>query len=101
MAETSDNSLSRAAFESLFALELREARRQLLEAFDRAYLSHMLERVHGNVAAAARAADVDRVTLFRMLRRLGLRVERSGGAILSSASIESSLGDPQHGDGPR
>ncbi|MFO0558800.1 MAG: helix-turn-helix domain-containing protein [Polyangiales bacterium] len=78
MAEDDDDGASETVFQSLFALELREARRRLLDAFDRAYLQNVLDRVHGNVAAAARAADVDRGTLFRMLRRLGLHVERRG-----------------------
>lgn len=68
----------RALFESLYRLSLREARERLLAAFERAYLERLLERANGNVAAAARLADVDRGTLFRMLKRLGLRVERRG-----------------------
>jgi transcriptional regulator with PAS, ATPase and Fis domain len=48
---------------------LREARR----AFERRYLEDLL-RAHGErVSAAARAAGVDRVFLYRMLWRAGLR----------------------------
>jgi DNA-binding NtrC family response regulator len=49
------------------------ARRQALDAFERSYLTSLLERTHGNVAAAARSAGVNRGYLYRMLGRHGLR----------------------------
>jgi DNA-binding NtrC family response regulator len=49
------------------------ARRQAIDAFERAYLTKLLERNGGNVAAAARDADVNRAYLYRMLGRHGLR----------------------------
>lgn len=49
------------------------ARRQALDAFERSYLVRLLERAHGNVAAAARTAGVNRGYLYRMLGRHGLR----------------------------
>jgi DNA-binding NtrC family response regulator len=49
------------------------ARRQALDAFERTYLMRLLERSHGNVAAAARSAGVNRGYLYRMLGRHGLR----------------------------
>jgi DNA-binding NtrC family response regulator len=49
------------------------ARRQALDAFERLYLTKLLERTGGNVAAASRDAGVNRAYLYRMLRRQGLR----------------------------
>ncbi|MBL8679575.1 MAG: hypothetical protein JNK05_10435 [Myxococcales bacterium] len=67
---------SERAFRSLYSLDLHSARKRLLAAFERAYVQRLLDRVGGNVAAAARIAQVDRVTLFRMLKRHGIRIER-------------------------
>jgi two-component system response regulator GlrR len=55
------------------ALSYELARRQAIDAFERAYLTKVLERNGGNVAAAARDADVNRASLYRMLGRHGLR----------------------------
>ena len=49
------------------------ARRQALDAFERAYLTGLLERCGGNVALAAREAGVNRAYLYRLLGRHGLR----------------------------
>ncbi|MFO0607941.1 MAG: sigma 54-interacting transcriptional regulator [Polyangiales bacterium] len=45
------------------------------ERFERTYLAALLAETGGNVSEAARRAGVDRVTLFRMMRRYGLRRE--------------------------
>ena len=52
---------------------LRAARQQWLDSFERRYLEKLLEDQGGNIKAAARAADVDRTHLYRMLWRHGLR----------------------------
>jgi two-component system, NtrC family, response regulator GlrR len=52
---------------------LRIARERALERFERDYLERLLARTQGNVAAAARAAGVDRVHLYRLLWRYGLK----------------------------
>jgi two-component system, NtrC family, response regulator GlrR len=62
-------------FASLMALPLREAKQALTDRFERAYLQRLLEDTQGNVAEAARRAGVDRVTIFRGIRRYGLREE--------------------------
>jgi transcriptional regulator with GAF, ATPase, and Fis domain len=49
------------------------ARRQAVDAFERSYVTGLLARTDGNVAAAARAAGVNRSYLHRLLRRHGLR----------------------------
>jgi uncharacterized protein len=47
--------------------------RQALDTFERTYLMGLLDRTHGNVAASARSACVNRGYLYRMLGRHGLR----------------------------
>ena len=50
-----------------------EARRRLLDAFERTYVSTLLEHDEGNVSHAATAAQVDRVHLHRLIRRHRLK----------------------------
>ena len=61
------------SFEGLDRLPLRTAKSELLERFERHYVEQLLAQTGGNVAEAARRAGVDRVTLFRTIRRHGLR----------------------------
>jgi DNA-binding NtrC family response regulator len=63
------------SFDGLAELPLRTAKSELLERFERHYVARLLEQTGGNVAEAARRAGVDRVTLFRTIRRYGLRSE--------------------------
>ncbi len=46
-----------------------EARRRALEAFERAYVKALLELHKGKVAQAAESADIDRVHLYRLIKR--------------------------------
>jgi transcriptional regulator with GAF, ATPase, and Fis domain len=55
------------------ALPYEVARRQAIDAFEREYVTRLLERSEGNVAAAARDAGLNRAYLHRLLRRHGLR----------------------------
>jgi transcriptional regulator with GAF, ATPase, and Fis domain len=64
------------ALDDLGRLPLRQAKSELLERFERSYLERLLGETAGNVAEAARRAGVDRGTLFRTIRRHGLKVER-------------------------
>ncbi|MEM9494232.1 MAG: sigma 54-interacting transcriptional regulator, partial [Myxococcota bacterium] len=50
-----------------------EARKALVDDFERAYLDTLLREHRGKVAAAARASGIDRVHLYRLLKRHGLR----------------------------
>jgi DNA-binding NtrC family response regulator len=52
-----------------------EARRRALEAFERRYLIAMLAKHQGKVAQAAREAGIDRVSLYRLMRRHGLSAD--------------------------
>jgi DNA-binding NtrC family response regulator len=55
------------------ALPLKIARERWSRAFERRYLEECLRRHGGNVAAAARASEVDRMHFYRLLWRHGLR----------------------------
>jgi len=61
------------------AVEYAEARRQALEAFERAYVRELLNAHGGRVSAAARAAGIGRVYLYRLIRRHGVAVARGDG----------------------
>jgi transcriptional regulator with GAF, ATPase, and Fis domain len=49
------------------------ARRQALDAFERAYVTKLLATAEGSVTAAARAAGLNRAYMYRLVRRHGLR----------------------------
>jgi len=53
-------------------LPFREAKDELIEAFERKYLEELLDRCQGNLSRAAREAGVDRKTIARMLKRHGI-----------------------------
>ncbi len=55
-------------------LPFKEAKAQVVDAFERAYIEGLLKRHEGNLSAAARAAEVDRKHLRELLRKHGLRV---------------------------
>ena len=61
------------------AVEYTEARRQALEAFERAYVRELLNAHGGRVSAAARAAGIGRVYLYRLMRRHGVAGARGDG----------------------
>ncbi|HWM88990.1 MAG TPA: sigma 54-interacting transcriptional regulator [Kofleriaceae bacterium] len=50
----------------------RIAKQRLLTDFDAQYLKQLLRRHGGNVSRAARAAGLDRMTVHKMLQRVGL-----------------------------
>jgi DNA-binding NtrC family response regulator len=56
-----------------------EARRQALETFEEAYVRALLEAHGGRVSVAARAAGIDRVYLYRLMRRHGIAGARERG----------------------
>ena len=55
------------------SLPIREARELCVRAFERRYLEQLMQTHQNNVAAAARAAGVDRVHMHRLLAKVGLR----------------------------
>jgi len=61
--------------EALFGLPLQEARRRIVERFEKAYLAHLLGETRGSVGETARRAKVNPRTLYEKMRRYGLRKE--------------------------
>jgi two-component system, NtrC family, response regulator GlrR len=59
--------------DSLLALPLREARQQVIERFEQAYLQAQLKANGGNVTRAADAVGVSRQFLHRLLERYRIR----------------------------
>ncbi len=53
-------------------------KKRLLETYERVYLAHMLEQCRGNVTEVARRSGLERMSVYRIMRRLGLR-EMPGG----------------------
>jgi two-component system, NtrC family, response regulator GlrR len=51
------------------------AKQKLVDEFDRRYLEALLEAHDGNISAAARAAGIERMSIYKMIRRLGLDKE--------------------------
>ena len=54
----------------------REAKQQLIDEFDRRVLEALLERHEGNIAEAARATGLDRVSIYKIMGRLGMTRSR-------------------------
>jgi DNA-binding NtrC family response regulator len=55
------------------------AKQRLLDEFDRRYLQELLEAHDGNISAAARAAGIERMSIYKMIRRLGLDKDAENG----------------------
>ncbi len=56
------------------------AKQRLVDEFDRKYLEQLLEAHDNNISAAARAAGIERMSIYKMIRRLGLdKTEASEG----------------------
>jgi len=55
----------------------KEAKRQLLASFDRAYVEALLARQRGNISAAAAAAGLSRKALYDLIRRCTGEVDDS------------------------
>ncbi len=56
---------------------LADARERWLEPLERQYLTELLAKHGGNVKVAARAAGINTVTLYRLLKRRGLQLGRT------------------------
>ncbi|MCA9674771.1 MAG: sigma 54-dependent Fis family transcriptional regulator [Kofleriaceae bacterium] len=50
----------------------KHAKQAVISEFERRYISKLLEHHDGNISAAARAAGIDRMSIHKMLHRLGL-----------------------------
>jgi DNA-binding NtrC family response regulator len=54
-------------------LPLRKARRHWLAPLEEEYLKRLLEKHNGNISEAARAAEIDRQTIYRLLKKHGIK----------------------------
>jgi transcriptional regulator of acetoin/glycerol metabolism len=54
-------------------LAYADARKVAQDQFERSYLENLMRVFQGKVAQAAQAAGVDRVYLYRLLRRQGIK----------------------------
>ncbi len=59
----------------LMELPLQEAKRQLIDNFEKSYLEHHLRENSGVLADAAKNAGINPRTLYEKMRRLGMRKE--------------------------
>jgi len=60
-------------------LGFHEAKEQLLESFEREYLSALLKRCEGNVSRAARESGLHRKSIERLLKKYDLAARELGG----------------------
>lgn len=68
----------------------KEAKAHVLEGFTRRYVEQVLEQSGGNVSEAARISGIERVSLQKILRRLG---QGGNGVPARSAGFEGSAGE--------
>ena len=55
------------------SLPFKQAKRQVIDELERRYITELIDAHDGNISAAARAADVDRMTIYKMMHRAGLK----------------------------
>jgi DNA-binding NtrC family response regulator len=53
----------------------QDAKNQAVEAFTRAYVDQLLGRTRGNVSEAARVSGLERASLQKILKRLGIEAQ--------------------------
>jgi DNA-binding NtrC family response regulator len=61
------------SLDDLAHLPFKEAKAQWLARFDVGYLTRLLARCDNNVAEAARQSGIDRVHLFRLIKKYGIK----------------------------
>ena len=71
-----DEALKRPSNPDVLELPFKEAKAQLVEAFERDYLIALLERHHGNISRAAAEAGIDRNYIHRLVKKYNLEVDR-------------------------
>lgn len=58
------------------SIPFKNAKQDVINEFERRYIVKLLAQYEGNISAAARAAGIDRMSIHKMLHRLGIAVER-------------------------
>ena len=64
----------------ILELAYKDARNLVLHKFEACYLENLMERTAGNVAGAARIAQMDRSYLIKLLQKHGLKIARDSSA---------------------
>jgi DNA-binding NtrC family response regulator len=78
LTESGDSSTQRRGSDpAVLELPFKEAKAQLVEAFERDYLTALLARHHGNISRAAAEAGIDRNYIHRLVKKYGLEVDRT------------------------
>ena len=60
----------------MMEMPFKEAKGQLVEAFEREYLTQLLDRHRGNISRAAQEAGIDRNYIHRLVKKYDLKVDR-------------------------
>jgi len=55
-----------------FDIPFKDAKQAVMDEFDRRFITRLLEETGGNIAEAARAAGLDRVSIYKIMARLGM-----------------------------
>jgi DNA-binding NtrC family response regulator len=74
--DTGEGGQKRQNNPDVLEMPFKEAKAQLVEAFERDYLSALLARHHGNISRAAAEAGIDRNYIHRLVKKYGLEVDR-------------------------
>lgn len=69
---------ARAARADDAELPYDEAKRQVLDRFQRRYLERLVSASEGNLSEAARRAGITRAALYRMMKRVGFEPPHEG-----------------------
>ncbi|WP_434383549.1 sigma 54-interacting transcriptional regulator [Melittangium boletus] len=62
------------------SLPFKEAKERLIDGFEQDYVRDLLARCEGNISRAAREAGIDRMYLYKLVKKHGLDAGRSGGS---------------------
>ncbi|MCG8417278.1 MAG: sigma 54-interacting transcriptional regulator [Proteobacteria bacterium] len=60
----------------LLETPFKEAKSQIIESFERDYLTHLLDKYRGNISRAAQAAGIDRNYIHRLVKKYNIPVSR-------------------------
>jgi transcriptional regulator with PAS, ATPase and Fis domain len=71
-----DRGAEGAVSAEMMDMPFKEAKGILVEAFEKEYLTHLLERHHGNISRAAAEAGIDRNYIHRLVKKYGIPVQR-------------------------
>jgi two-component system response regulator GlrR len=63
--------------DALLQKPYKVARAELLESFERRYLESLVERHQGNLTQSARAAEINRVSLLRLMDKYDMRQQKA------------------------